>query len=524
MRDGMSQTVEVSVSRYDPDKDDKPRYQKYEVPFTRGMVVLDALHHIYENEDSSLAYRWNCRTGQCGSCSVMVNGKPRPACRTPIEPGQSYHLEPLPRFPVIRDLVVDIDRGVSRLQKIRPYVNRVKPAPRPETIHRQEADKVAELRKCIECWSCVAACPAIVDAWQEFIGPLGVRKLASLELDPRDVEDRARIAFMSGIYDCTTCGACKESCIKDIDVRKDAIEVLRALAVDRGYGPLPGHASIIHSVETTGYAVETQSTPFTETVPDVVKVDDPVDEVVLFPGCLMNLRIQNVALNVVEVLKRNRVEVKIPKEFQCCGSVLFRTGARGAAGKLVTQNIDYFEKLGTKKLVGLCPGCMTTIKQDWPLVLHEIGHAPYRFKAMDINEYLVHDLGIENMNTEDLHPLDTKVTYHDPCHLNRGQGISNEPRILLKLIPGLGLVETKESDRCCGSGGGVRAGRRPLSYEIGDRKIKSMADTGADAFVTSCSFCAIQLMDGAARHGLKEKIFNVTDLLAMSYRGERVAG
>jgi len=128
------------------------------------------------------------------------------------------------------------------------------------------------------------------------------------------------------------------------------------------------------------------------------------------------------------------------------------------------------------------------------------------------------------MNTEDLHPLDTKVTYHDPCHLNRGQGISNEPRILLKLIPGLGLVETKESDRCCGSGGGVRAGRRPLSYEIGDRKIKSMADTGADAFVTSCSFCAIQLMDGAARHGLKEKIFNVTDLLAMSYRGERVAG
>lgn len=520
----MSRTVEVTVSRYNPNEDDKPRRKKYDVPYTRGMVVLDALHHIYENEDSSLAYRWNCRTGQCGSCSIMVNGRPRPACRTPIESGESYLLEPLRHFPVIRDLVVDLDRGVGRLQKIRPYLTRVKPAPRPERIPRKEADRVAELRKCIECWSCVAACPAVVDAWQEFIGPLGSRKLASLEFDPRDVEDRARMAFMSGIYDCTACGACKESCIKDIDVRKDAIEGLRALAVDRGYGPLPGHADIIHNIETFGYAVEKQSKPFTEMVPDAIEVEDPVDEVVLFPGCLMNLRIQNVALNVVEVLKRNRVQAKIPKEFRCCGSVLFRTGARATAGRLVTQNVDYLEKLGTEKLVGLCPGCMTTIKQDWPLVLHEIGHAPYRFKAMDINEYLVHDLGIENLNTEDLHPMELTVTYHDPCHLNRGQGVSKEPRALLKLIPGLRLVETEESDRCCGSGGGVRAGRRPLSYGIANRKIGWMADSGADTFVTSCSFCTIQLMDGATRLGLGQKVCNVTDLLAMSYRGEGIAG
>lgn len=512
--------VTLNVYRYNPDVDDKPRYQTYKVPYTRGMVVLDALNYIYENIDSTLAYRWNCRTGQCGGCAVTINGKPGLACRTILEPEQTYSIGPLARFQVIRDLVVDFNRGVRRLEKIRPYVERVKPPPRPEKMSREEVAEAMELKSCIECFSCVAACPSVVETWQEFIGPIGIGKLARLQYDPRDVGDRVKLAFINGVYDCTTCGACKEVCTpRHIDIRRKAIERLRALAVDQGFGPMPGHVEFINNAKNTGYTIEVKTTPFVESVPEVIDVDNPVDEVFFFPGCLINLRLQGVGMNVLEVLKRNHVRVHIPKEFVCCGSVMFRSGAREVSKELVLKNVEYFEKLGVKKLVGLCPGCLSTIKQDWPIVLHEIGRGPYSFKAMDINEYLVSDLGINRMNTKDLKPLDITVTYHDPCHLNRHQGISREPRELINLIPGVKFVECDESDRCCGAGGGVRAGVRPLSYVIASRKLDLMKETGANAFVTSCSFCTIQFRDAVSRFGYTEKVYNVTDLLAMSYKG-----
>jgi fumarate reductase (CoM/CoB) subunit B len=253
-------------------------------------------------------------------------------------------------------------------------------------------------------------------------------------------------------------------------------------------------------------------------VPDVVEPERAIDEVAFFPGCLINLRLQNTGLNVIEVLKRNGVRVRIPKDFVCCGSVMFRSGARKTAYELIKKNVEYFRRLGIKKLVGLCPGCMSTIKQDWPIALHQLGEKPYGFEAYDINEYLVDVLGVDKMNLKDLHPVRIKVTYHAPCHLNRHQEISQEPITLLKLVPGLQYIKTDGEDICCGAGGGVRAGRRELSYKIADQKLKRMAKTGADAFVTSCSFCTIQLMDAVKRLNLPQKVYNVADVLAMSYK------
>jgi len=514
--------VTLNVHRYNPDMDNEPLYKTYKIPYTRGLVVLDALNYIHENLDPTIAYRWNCGTGQCGGCSVMINNTPGLACRTMLEPDQTYSISPLARFPVVKDLVVDHERGVRRLEKIRPYVERVEPAPRPEKMSREEVAEAMEMKSCIECYSCVAACPALVETLQEFIGPVGMGRLARLGYDPRDALDRVKLAFINGVYNCTTCGACKEVCLpRHIDIRRKAIERLRALAVDQGLGPMPGHREFIKNAEETGYVIGVTTTPFVEQVPEVIEVEDPVDEVFFFPGCLINLRLQNVGMNVIEVLKRNRVSVRIPRKFVCCSSVMFRSGARETAKKLVLKNVEYFEGLGVKKLVGLCPGCMSTIKLDWPIVVHEMGRKPYTFKAMDINEYLVSDLGIENMNTKNLKPLNILVTYHDPCHLNRHQGISEEPRKLLNLIPGLKFMESDESDRCCGAGGGVRAGVRPLSYTIAGKKLDLMKETAADALATSCSFCTIQLKDAASRLGYPQKVYNVTDLLAMSYRGTK---
>lgn len=515
--------VRVQILRYNPDLDDSPRLVAYEVPYSDRQGVLDALHYIFRNLDSSLAYRWNCRTGQCGACAININGIPGLACRTIVDPSKDYLLEPLANFPVIKDLVVDLGPGFARLKKLRPFLERTSTPDRPENLTREEISTAMELRSCIECFSCYAACPAVASAKEEFLGPIAMRELASFEFDPRDQGDRVQLAVSTGLYDCTSCGICKEVCIpKHIDTRRKAVEGLRALAVERGMGPLEGHQGFIDQIKSTGYAVDVKSTPFTEQVPEVIEVEDPVDEVLFYPGCLINLRIQNVGHNVLEVLKRNRVQVHIPKDFVCCTSVAFRTGARKIAYEMVTKNTEYFKKLGVSKVVGLCPGCMSTIKQDWPLVLHEKEKPPYDFEPFDINEYLVNELGLDRFNKQDLKPLEVKVVYHDPCHLNRHQGISVEPRSLLQLIPGIDFVDVEESDRCCGAGGGVRAGRRDLSEDIAGIKFDILMEPKPDVIATSCSFCFIQFLDEVKRHETNAKIMNVTDLLATSYRGDQI--
>jgi fumarate reductase (CoM/CoB) subunit B len=361
----------------------------------------------------------------------------------------------------------------------------------------------------------------VASAKQEYVGPIAMRELASLELDPRDQGDRVQLAISSGVYDCTSCGLCKDVCIpKHIDTRRNAIECLRALAAERDMGPLEGHKAFIKQIKSSGYAVTINDTPFTEQVPAVIEVDDPIDEVLFFPGCLINLRLQQIGHNIIEVLKKNRVRVHIPKDFVCCTSVAFRTGAREIAYEMVLKNVNYFKELGVKKLVSLCPGCMSTIKQDWPVVLHESEEPPYEFEPFDINEYLVKEIGLEQFNVQDLKPLSVKVTYHDPCHLNRHQEISEEPRELLKIIPDLEFIDVEESDRCCGAGGGVRAGCRELSQNIANIKIDILNEPNPDVIATSCSFCFLQLSDAIKDAGLNKRVMNVIDLLATSYRGE----
>jgi fumarate reductase (CoM/CoB) subunit B len=132
--------------------------------------------------------------------------------------------------------------------------------------------------------------------------------------------------------------------------------------------------------------------------------------------------------------------------------------------------------------------------------------------VVDISEFLA-----DNLNTEDMKPLNMRVTYHDPCHLNRVQGITKEPREILKKIKGLEFVEMEEPDQCCGAGGGVRAGKPEIAEALGKKKAEMIKKLNVDAVVTICPFCQINIDAELKKEGIDIPVLNILKLLEMAY-------
>jgi len=512
--------IEVKVFRYNPDADERFYFDSHSIPYTRGMTVLDLLTYIYENYDSTLAYRWNCRSGQCGACALLVNGRPTLACHTLVEKGHALTIAPLPQFQVKKDLLVDFTPAVKRLLRLRPYVERSKVPIRPETIKPQDVEAIKEVRTCVECWACVSACPVVSEAYQEFAGPAALRHAARLEFDPRDVEDRVKLAFLEGLYDCTTCRRCVEVCPKEIDIPHKAIEKLRIYAVEEGLGPLPGHLEFLDKIRTTGKSVDKRGVSLLEQVPEVIEVQNPVDEVVFFTGCLIDYSLPKVGLSILEVLRRNRVRVHIPRGQVCCGSPALRVGVTQLGEELVQKNVSALERLKLERVVVGCPGCGMTLRRDYAEVMRRLrGEAP-RFKVYEMTDYLVKILGLEKLS-EGLGRMKLTATYHDACNLNRDLGLREEPRRLIDAIPGLKFVEMEEADRCCGAGGGVRSGRSTLAAAMGRRKAELLVNSGAEACVVECPFCYVHLEEALQRATPNIKMYYLMDLLADAYSKTR---
>src|SRR3989442_8876218 len=125
MENDMSdKTIMLEMFRYHPEKDEPPRFQSYEVPYHEGWVVLDAISHIKNFVDGTIAHRWSCRMGVCGSCGMMVNGEPKLTCATFLKDyfPEKVRVEPLAHFPVERDLVVNIDSFMEHLRAVKPWL------------------------------------------------------------------------------------------------------------------------------------------------------------------------------------------------------------------------------------------------------------------------------------------------------------------------------------------------------------------------------------------------------------------
>jgi fumarate reductase (CoM/CoB) subunit B len=477
--------VTIRVSRYDPALGEPARLVPYTVELHEGARVLHALHAAHE-QDPTLAYRYCCGSGQCGSCAVRVNGKPALACMTPVAEGDV--VEPLD-LPVVRDLVVDL---VPRLEQVAALL----PGGEGALPDAATVDRLKELCTCIECGSCISVCPAV--AVTDFAGPTAMRQLERLGLDPRDAADRITQANADGLFACTSCQACAEACPKEIRIPGKAIERLRAEAHRRGM-TLPRHAEVATLVRETGRSVARTVVPLFERIDAVLEPYGPArGEVAFFVGCMYAMRLPETALDAIEVLRRNGIRVVIPAEQVCCGSPLIRTGQTADLARLQAANREVFAPYPV--VMTMCAGCGSTLKNDY-------GDLPFR--VMDFNEVLT-GFGIEPPAR-----LPLTVTYHDPCHLLRGQKISEQPRALIRQVAD--IVEMPAY--CCGSGGGVKAGRPEEAAALGELRRGAIAATGAEQVITSCPFCEFHIQahtDRPVRH--------VASLLLDGYREREKSG
>ena len=219
----IAKRVTLEVLRYDPDTKES-RFQGYEIEYEDDWVVLDGINYIKDHVDGSLSHRWSCRMGVCGSCGMVVNGYPKLTCSAFIReylPGP-IRVEPLPNFTVERDLIVDFDDFLEKLDKVKPWLIREEEMPIEMGEYIQTPAELAAFKQytlCINCMLCYSACP-VVSHEDAFLGPAALALGHRYNLDSRDQGKGMRLDEMlssDGIWECTFVGACTEVCPKHVD-------------------------------------------------------------------------------------------------------------------------------------------------------------------------------------------------------------------------------------------------------------------------------------------------------------------
>jgi len=329
---------------------------------------------------------------------------------------------------------------------------------------------------CYQCGLCDVVCP-----WNR-VRTFSMRKIvreATFGLTDIESDD---------IWLCSTCGTCPQRCPRDVRQIESGV-ALRRIATE--YGVFP---TSVQSIRTVSASLRGAGNPLNEKREDranwaeglPVKTFTEELEVLYFPGCYLcyDPRLKKVAAATANILNKAGIDFGIlgSKE-NCCGESIRKTGDEELFKRLAKENIKNFIDSGVKKILVSSPHCYHTFKNEYPEFM-------VNFEVVHITQYLSEliDKGRLELNKA----YGKKVTYHDPCYLGRHNGIYDEPRDVLKKVPGLELNEMPESRQtslCCGGGGG-RIWMETLKGErFSDLRLEQAIGIGAEVLVTSCPYC-----------------------------------
>jgi len=373
-------------------------------------------------------------------------------------------------------------------------------APFKEIADEVKANGGDAAKFCYQCGMCDTVCP-----WNR-VATFSMRKLIR--------EATFGLSETDEIWRCTTCGKCPQRCPRDVKLIEVMVS-LRRMATEYGLFP-----PSVRPVRAVSAGLTDQGNPLGEERitrgdwAEGLSVNTFTEgmEILYFPGCYPSYdpRLKKVAQATANILNKAGVDFGIlgVKE-NCCGESIRKTGNEQLFKRLARENIKTFIENGVKKILVSSPHCYHTFKNEYP-------EFKVNFEVVHISQYL-----FQLINDGRLKPTKEygkKVTYHDPCYLGRHNGIFDEPREVLKKIPGLELsemAESREDSLCCGMGGGRIWLETPISERFSNIRLQQAIGVGAEVLATSCPYCITQFED--TRLTLKDseviQIKDITEIL-----------
>jgi glycolate oxidase iron-sulfur subunit len=406
-----------------------------------------------------------------------------------------------------------------------------------------------KLINCMRCGMCLPTCPTYKETFLETASPRGrvalIRKLQEGELD----QSERLLEYLSLCLDCQACAsACpcgvnagelvaEFSCERKTDTGLGFMEdlILRKLVphpdrlessmipmriyqraglqkLVRKLGILKMFPSPLERME--GLLPDLPARPLRQEINEITPaVGRERGTVGFFLGCVMSLVFSDASRATIKLLSSLGYKVITPRNQVCCGAPNMLGGDLAGLKEAVRANVDIFNSQEVDFIVTDCGGCGAELKRYGHHLENNEAAAVFSAKVRDISQVL--DLHAEELSRK-LKPIDIKVTYHDPCHIAHCQGIRREPRELIKLIPGIRYSELAAADACCGSAGTYNITKPEMSDLILQRKLDTVAASGADILVTSNPGCLLQLKKGLADQLPGVKLMHLTELLALS--------
>lgn len=412
-----------------------------------------------------------------------------------------------------------------------------------------------QLMKCVRCGKCRSVCPVFAEVGNETAAPRGHVFMVQML---RDGKVKPEQAIYDKLSACLMCEACSINCPSGIDIHE-----LNAAARSYIYENNPNigkelifdtlwtnpsllktSTRIISGVQKAGLQKLARSTGITKilpgNLPQAEKILDNVPSrsaksqlpqtnkakgekkytIGYFLGCGTDLLNPEIAKATVNVLTNNGCEVIIPRDMKCCGLPHIANGKMETARKLAAHNIKIFKPYDFDYIITDCASCSAALsKKNMEFLFKglKIEEEAYAFsaKVMDLTKFLIDVLDIQLEVQSDIKKI--KVTYHDPCHLANAQGIKEQPRELLKRIPGVEFIEMNNANSCCGGSGTYSITHYDMSMKILDKKMDNAMETSADKLATCCPSCTIQLNYGIRRHNWTAEVVHPVELLNNYY-------
>ena len=411
-----------------------------------------------------------------------------------------------------------------------------------------------EMKKCVKCGACRANCPAFTTFQREPATARGKVALAQHIMKGDITLDDGTYAAMSK---CLLCGSCVDKCPNQVPTDEIVIAAREALAQRRGLttfhkavgqviktrklmnmgalaasvlGPIffrkvPATSGLrlrfpIPFLGGSRHIPEIAGKSFMKRHPEVIEGEPGKPRIVFFVGCMTNFVYTEIGEATLALFRHLGCTVIIPRGQQCCGLPGMSGGDLETVRELAEQNLQALEGHDADYIMTACATCGGALHKLYPLVIGKRNpELKQRLQALADKTVdaavLLQKLGLKPDETGAGDAL--RITYHDPCH-HRTAGIGKEPRGLLKGTPGLDLVEMEGADRCCGLGGTFNVYHYESSLDINAGKSAAIMATGADAVVTGCPGCIMQLSDGLKQAGDKTRVLHTVELLARKIR------